>query len=144
MRGSLGRTYRWAGYAREASAEYSEAIRLARQQLETNSQDAEIRAYLALFLAETGDRVMAVREMREALALAPSNVNVLFFAVWVYETVGDRAAALNTLRAIVHIGPLMEEIRRRPELEALRSDSTYTDLVNGSGPEQGIRMPKGG
>lgn len=143
MWGSLGRTYRWAGSTHESSAAYSEAIRLARQQLETNPQDAELRADLALFLAETGSRVQAVNEMQRALTSAPANVNVLFRAVLACETVGDRAAALKALSAIVRNGQLMEEIRRRPELDALRRDSGYSNVVQRASPETGIPRPKG-
>jgi superkiller protein 3 len=132
MRGSLGRTYLWAGYKREASASYEEAIRLAKEQLETNPQDAELRSSLALFLAETGDQTNAVAEMRHARALAPANVNVLFRDVWVNELVGDRGAALKALGEIVRNGQIMEEIRRRPELDALRRDPRYVILESGA------------
>jgi tetratricopeptide (TPR) repeat protein len=143
MRGSLGRTYHWAGYEQEASASYKEAIRLANEQLETNPQDAELRSYLALFLAETGSRAKAMNEMRHALALAPANVNVLFRAVWVDELAGDRGGALKTLGEIVRNGQLMEEIRRRPELDALRRDPGYVELVSRMGPSANTQRTGG-
>ena len=144
MWGSMGRTYRWAAYVPEAKAAYDKAVQLARQQLQTNPRDVEIRADLALFLAETANPVPAMREIEDALKLAPANVNVLFRAVLVYETLGDRGAALNKLAVIVHHGPLMEEIRRRPELDGLRSDPAYLTLVGSGVPEAGSQKSKGG
>jgi serine/threonine-protein kinase len=129
---NLSRMYRLAGYPAEAAVTSAEAIHLAKQQLEINTQDADLVSSLALLYAEIGDRMNAFRELGRARALPAADATVLFRAVWIYELLGDRVAALQALVAIVQNGQLMEEIRKRPELEGLRRDPKYEAVVGRS------------
>jgi serine/threonine protein kinase/Flp pilus assembly protein TadD len=130
--GSLARTYKWAGRSKESSAAYPQAIQLLREQLEINPQDAQLRALLALFLAETGNLSMSRKEAKQARQTAPQNTEVLFVLLMTYEIGGDRKSALDCLGTIAQNGQIMAEICKRPELESLRRDAGFAKLTGGS------------
>ena len=86
---------------------------------------AHLRADVALLRAQRRDRDTARTEIGRARELAPGSAPVQFHAVLVYEMIGDRESALAAYRDLVRSGAFLEEIRRRPELKALRSDPRF-------------------
>jgi serine/threonine-protein kinase len=63
-----------------------------------------------------------------ALKLAPENRNVLFRASLVFEMIGDRKRALESLRKALFGGYSLEEVRQSEPLDALRQDPEYAKI----------------
>ena len=128
--GNLARMYRLTpALASRAPAMYQRAFALADTLLQVNPRDADTLADVAWLRAETGDRAAALKALNAAVAVAPGSAAVLFRAVLVHELTGDRAKAIEAYRSLAATGTLLEEIRRRPELEALQSDPRFKEAT---------------
>jgi serine/threonine protein kinase/tetratricopeptide (TPR) repeat protein len=128
--GNLGDAYRWtSGQELKAPAAYRQAIRLAEEQLSINPKDPGTRASLALYQVKLGHKEIAQMEIKEAISLAPDDVNVMFKSALVYELCGQRDEALEALKSAVKAGYSVEEIQTEPELNHLRQDARYRELT---------------
>ncbi len=124
--GNLGDVRRRLPGSAEAAREaYGKASDLAWRQLAVNEGDAELHADLAMYHAGLGQRSRAVAEAHEAERRAPASVGVLFRCALAYELAGRRGEALASLRSAVRGGYSTEEVRRHPDLRALRNDPRY-------------------
>ena len=86
----LGISHYWApGERARASDAFTRAARLAEQQLGVDPKDAGVLADLADCHAYLGERKRSATELQRALALAPTDVEVLATAAAVYEQPGE-------------------------------------------------------
>ena len=116
--------------ARKTLEAYEKAITYTLNDLAVNARDGEARANLAVYYAGIGDREKSLEAIESASGLAPMNVNVLFKSVLVFEMAGDRVKALGALEeALRHRYP-MAEIEHHPDLENLRRDQRFAELVS--------------
>ncbi len=128
--GNLGDAYRWTrGNEDKAPEAYRRAIALAEQELKVNPKDAQIRAAYATYWAKLGNPAKALDEAARARQTAPSHVSVLFRCSLAYELTGKREQALEALGAALRGGYSIDEVRRDPDLEALRQDRRYLALL---------------
>jgi tetratricopeptide (TPR) repeat protein len=131
-RGNLADAYRWtSGEKYRAKATYAQAIALVQRDLEVNPRDTDALGYLALYEAKSGDLEKARRPIGQALALAPNDVNVLAMAAEVYAVVGDHQKALDCLKIAAQSGYPHFEIEANPELDRLRNDPRYREIMAG-------------
>jgi non-specific serine/threonine protein kinase len=129
-RGNLADAYRWTpGEKDRAPASYAEAIRLVERDLEVNPRDTDALSYLALYEAKYGELEKARQPIGQALALAPKDVNVQSMAVEVYAVTGDKQKALDCLKSAVQGGYPRFELERNPELDSLRTDPRYREIM---------------
>jgi len=129
-RGNLADAYRWTpGEKDRAPASYAQAIRLVERDLGVNPRDTDALSYLALYEAKYGELEKARQPIGQALALAPKDVNVLSEAVEVYAVTGDKQKALDCLKSAVQGGYPRFELERNPELDSLRSDPRYREIM---------------
>ncbi len=77
---NLGDALARLGRAGEARRSYRQAVRLVETDLAVNASDARNLASLSVYLAKLGDDPGAVVRLRQAQALAPTDVQVLFRA----------------------------------------------------------------
>ena len=123
--GNLGDALkRTAGGEPRALEAYQRAAQLAATELDA-APTAETRALRALYLARAGasDGAKAeVQRIDNPGALAAETLYVLALA---REALGDRAAAIETLRLAIAAGHSVDELERDPELTALRGDPAY-------------------
>jgi serine/threonine-protein kinase len=128
---NLGDAYRWMPDAWERSIEaYTKAIELARAALKRGTEDLEARSRLAVLLAKRGDAVAARHEIQRVESSTSEKTGALHYRTAItYELIGDRAKALNSLERAVNANYPVDEIRRDPELKALRSDTRYARLT---------------
>ena len=127
---NLADSYRYTpGYQQKAPEAYRRAIQLAQEKLESDSQDASLRSFLAICYAKSGDFENALAEISEARRLAPDNMPIFFSGVLVYEIINQRDKALEVLQEYIKRGGSMEEVSADPELRRLRADPRYQQLV---------------
>lgn len=125
--GNLADTYRFIpGQNQKATETYQKAIQMVESDLAVNPLNAENRASLAVYYIGLAEKKRALTEIEKAFQLSPKNVNVLFMSSLVYELAGDRARALQALEEAFKGGYSIPEIRRHPDLAALRRDPLYT------------------
>jgi len=116
--------------ANQAPATYRKALETAQQQLSVNPHDREALVGMALYEAHLGDQSDARKYVTKALQEAPDDSGVLFNAALVYELGGDRQQALTLLQKSIRAGFSVEDVKREPELQDLRSDPKYQQIVH--------------
>src|SRR5260370_9525203 len=136
-RGNLADAYRWVpALGHKATQEFGKAIELAEEALATNPKDSKLRANLAGYRSSSGDRAGSLRDIQEALRMAPGDGFVLFRAVLVYEQAGMRERAWKALEACINAGYSMEQIRKAPPLADLRKEERFRKLEAAQSAEQ--------
>jgi len=96
--------------------------------LRVNPRDANALISLALYRAKTGQAGPALEAAERALALAPDDMNVVFFAAIVHESLGRSERALALLRRAIQQGYSRAEIENHPELQALRARPDFQKM----------------
>lgn len=130
MWGNLADALRFMpGNEAKAAEAYQQAIELTRQALAVDPGDTRLRAPLAVYLAKAGEADGARAEIERLLRDKPSDSSVVRHAVVVYEVIGDRQKALETVREYVRLKGSMDEIVRDPFLAGLRQDPGYADIT---------------
>jgi thioredoxin-like negative regulator of GroEL len=121
--GNLADAWRFTGKSsNDVIRTYQRAAELALADLTINPRDVETRGNYALYLAWQGEAKPSIREIERAMAEAPTNVNLLFLSVLVYELAGQQEAAWNALKASLDRNYPISEVERHPDLEGLRKD----------------------
>ncbi len=129
--GNLGDSRRYTQGATEAGVAeaYSRAIGLSRMGLSTNPQDTETRAYLAFYLAVTGDESHALNEIAQIRETETKNVLALRLCVRAYEVMDMRDRSLGMLKIYLDAGGPLDEIEKNPDLLDMRNDTRYKELI---------------
>ena len=128
--GNLGDAYYWApGRRGDAPAAYRRAIELARQKLQVNSRDANLRGYVAAYYAMLGDRPTALAEIEAALHLTPRAPDLLFNAALVHNQLGDEEKAIEFLQRAVAAGFSKSTLRDSPNFDNLRGNPRFQRLL---------------
>ena len=131
MFGNLADAYRQAsGLQAKAPPAYQRAIELAEQQLAINPNNAAALSSVAVYRAKLGEKDQALRNIRLARGLAPSNATIAFKAVLVLELLGRRAEALAALEQLLKSGQALDQIQAEPELRGLRDDPAFRRLMS--------------
>jgi tetratricopeptide (TPR) repeat protein len=127
---NLGAAYYWVpGERDKAPAAYRKAVELAEAARAVNPKSGELNMDLADCYAMLGEAAKARALAAEVLARSASDVQVIQRAVGVYESLGDRDAALRWLAEALKLGYPRENFERSHTLASLREDARYTALV---------------
>jgi eukaryotic-like serine/threonine-protein kinase len=128
--GNLARAYYWAPNRRnQAEPYYRRAIGLAQERLKVNPRDGDPHILMASFYAMLGDKPNALRHLRDALALRPDDPEFLLTAAIVHNQFGESGEAIASLEKAVEGGYSAAEIRVAPELNNLRGNSEFQQLL---------------
>jgi eukaryotic-like serine/threonine-protein kinase len=128
--GNLGDSYRWSGHSDQAAAAYSKAISLAFQELQVNPRSASIMGDLGLLYAKKGDAANALQYTRQARAISPDDVQLMYSEAQVKTLIGKPEEALTALRQALDKGYAPEEAWNDPELQKLQALPQFAQLVN--------------
>jgi serine/threonine-protein kinase len=113
------------GEREKAAAAFRRAAEAAERERQVNPKDGQLVADLAACHANLGEADKARSRIREALALAPEDANVMYQAASVYEGVGERAKALEWIGRALEKGYSKDEVARAPDLVGLRADPRF-------------------
>lgn len=128
--GNLADAYRYVPeYSDQADSVYNMAIRLAEEQLLVNPKDVRVCSSLALYYAKLGNKDQALQRVRTAHKLAPGDVSVLRNSIIVYELIGQRNHALNSLIEYLNHDKSLDMIESDPDLSRLINDNKYIEIV---------------
>jgi tetratricopeptide (TPR) repeat protein/tRNA A-37 threonylcarbamoyl transferase component Bud32 len=127
--GNRAEAYRMVPQLRgRAPALFQRAVELAKNELGKRPLDPEVWAMLANHHARLEQPAEAHRAIETALEIAPDNRNVLFRAALVFEMIGNRPRALQSLRAALAGGYSIDEVRASGVLDSLRDTPEYQQL----------------
>ena len=130
--GNLADVYRQSKHWEKAQESYDHAIELASQQLQINSQNAEILGRLAMYYAKKGNSSGAA-EAREKIALArslDSKDNQLMFIEAIVQAIsGNKPKAFDAVRKALENGYSAQEILHDPDLAIVRSMPEFNALI---------------
>lgn len=121
--GNLAGTYEISGQSAQAREAYLTAIEKAHQQLEINSEDVQTLAFMGSYYSDINDTTNALKYIRRAAELNPSNIYVRRRALTTYEKLGMREEALEWVDS-----SLTSWIEAQPDFRELTEDSRYREL----------------
>jgi tetratricopeptide (TPR) repeat protein len=128
--GNLGDTlYQIPSRRAEALSAYRKAVDLASARLEVNPRDASVLAFIADYYAMLDQEKQASDHLARALALAPTDADVLFRAAILSNHFGDTEKTLTFLRRAVEAGCSRTQVRDTPDFDRLRGDPRLLALL---------------
>ena len=134
---NLGSAYFWApGERGRAASAYRTAMDLGEQERQIDPTNGRTVVELADCAVMLGDRAKARTLVDEALRLAPGDSEVHYRAAGVFETLGNRDAALRWLGEALRAGRLRSDLERSPSFALLRADPRYAKLIASLPAEQ--------
>jgi serine/threonine protein kinase/tetratricopeptide (TPR) repeat protein len=129
LSGNLADAYRAAGRRDQAVQTYDRAIQLAFRQLQVNPKNASVTGDLALYYAKKGDSTHALQYSKQARALDPEDLQLLYAQAEIYALAGQSKDAMAILRQAFKKGYSADEAQNDPELASLRASAEFTKLL---------------
>jgi tetratricopeptide (TPR) repeat protein len=129
LRGNLGDALARINRAEEARRAWLESVRLDRQALSVNPNDATTFARIALREAKLGDQSAAEADITRALSLNASDSEVLYHAAVVRTLNGDVERALTLLEQALKNGYSSAIARRDRDLDGIRQLTRFHQMV---------------
>ena len=127
---NLANTYWNLGRRGEARAVYRAAARIAEDELVTNPRLATTRTLLAQFAARLGEERRAEFEIKQALASAPDNPEVLREAAKAYHALGRTDSLWDVLRRAPP--SVLADLRQSPDLRDVALAAPFQQLLRSS------------
>jgi serine/threonine protein kinase/tetratricopeptide (TPR) repeat protein len=129
LRGNLGDALARLNRGEEARQAWLEAVRLDRQVLKVNPNDATTLARIALREAKLGEPALAERDITAALALNATDAEVLYYSAVVRALAGDSERALTSLEQALKNGYSTAIAATDRDLDAIRDTPRFSQLV---------------
>jgi predicted Zn-dependent protease len=117
------------GLSERAQSAYERALEMVSSDLEVDPSNSERQAMQAHYLVRLGRNSRSLDIVNRVMKFESKSSNVLFWSALVYEWAGDREKALETLAAAAEAGYSPAVIQAASDLEELRKDPRYQDLV---------------
>jgi serine/threonine protein kinase/Flp pilus assembly protein TadD len=113
----------------QARRAYAEAARVQREALETNNADGPGWILLGLCEAKTGASQDARTHLREGDSLPSGDIDTQMCKARLFETLGQRDAALTTLASCLRRGATTVQVDLMPEMKQLQADPRYREIL---------------
>jgi serine/threonine protein kinase/tetratricopeptide (TPR) repeat protein len=127
---NLAGAYNWSsGWDAKARGTLERAAELAEKQRQARPNDAQVLADLATYHAKLGHSDQAMERLRQAKALAPDDVDVLFWTSEAYEEMGLHNEALAGLEKACKLGLAIDRIKRDPEFRQLQKNDRFISMT---------------
>lgn len=123
--GNLAVIYEWLHDDARASEARKKTIALLQSFLKSHPQDAPSHSTLATYYAGENEKQLALREVETALALAPKDGSVLADVADTYETLGERAKAIEYAEKSLQNGDTLDDLQVRPNMQNVLSDPKF-------------------
>ncbi|HEY0794915.1 MAG TPA: tetratricopeptide repeat protein, partial [Acidisarcina sp.] len=111
--------YRWLHDDKRADAALGRMQSMAEAEVKGNPQDAEAQSWLGLAYAKRGLRGRALPHLEAAIALAPTNQQVLVNTIEAYVIIGDDATALGLMQQAKQGGVALPDLKLEPRMQPL-------------------------
>jgi len=125
---NLGDAYLRVNKQQDAQAQYEIAVRLLRERLNVNPDDAQRLGDLAICYAKLRNEREALANIERANTLEAHNTSVMYAKTVVYALTGHPESAIEYLGRALASGYSKSEAQRDPDLESLRDQPEYKAL----------------
>ena len=129
MMTNLGDAYRGEGQHDKARATYQQAVSLGYKELQTNPQESDVMAQIALCYANLGDAQQAETFIKKARAIDKNNVNYIYNQAEIYALLGKTKEALSAFRESLEKKFPAEFAVADPNIDSLRSTPEFKELI---------------
>jgi tetratricopeptide (TPR) repeat protein len=126
---NLADAYRGAGQQDKARTTYQQAVTAGFRELQTNPQDADVKAEVALSYAKIGNAAEAQKFIREARGIDKNNVNYIYYEAQIDALLGRSAEALKLLREAFEKHYPAEFAAGDEDLKNLNGNPEFTSLI---------------
>jgi|HubBroStandDraft_5_1064220.scaffolds.fasta_scaffold07324_2 eukaryotic-like serine/threonine-protein kinase len=126
---NLADAYRGAGQQDKAHATYELAISVGFKELQTNPQNADVKAEIALSYAKIGNASEAQNFIRQARAIDKTNVSYIYYEAEIDALLGRSADALKLLREALEKHFPAEFAAGDEDLKNLNGNPEFASLI---------------
>jgi len=128
----LRMTYKRLGNEQKMMETVEATLEMLPRYVTRHPDDARARMFLASMLAAAGRLEQARAEGARALELSPGDAQMMYNAACFYAQLGEKDRAAETLRGAVAAGyQHYAWIKRDPDLDDIRNEPAYIDLMKG-------------
>jgi eukaryotic-like serine/threonine-protein kinase len=138
---NLAIAYEWLGQQEKAKRAFSRELARLEQVVALKSEDAEVRAHLAVRYAQQHQRSRALPHLEAALALSPDDPEILNKVGEAYEKLGERSKGLEYFQMALRKGLTLQDMELNPDLRSLLSDPSARHLLEGALPAKAKPQP---
>jgi eukaryotic-like serine/threonine-protein kinase len=117
------------GHTAQAKRAYAEAARVQREALEINSTDGPGWILLGLCEAKAEASQDALAHLRKGDSLPSDDIETQMCKARLFETLGQRDAALSTLESCLRRGATTAQVDLMPEMARLKADPRYHQIL---------------
>lgn len=129
--GTLSSAYLWSpDHHAEGLQAVNKTIEIAEAERLKRPKDAYLLCKLSTYYADLHKTERSLVLVRQALALAPTDLSVAYFAGYTYEILGDRATAMPLVAASIAAGLNRTDLEHNPRLAGLRNDPAFNAVLD--------------
>jgi tetratricopeptide (TPR) repeat protein len=126
---NLADSYRFSEQKDKAQATYQKAVGLGYKELQTNPQNSDVMAQVALSYANLGDAQQAETYIKKARGIDKTSVDYMYDQVQIYALLGKTKEALDALREALEKHYPTDAVAADPNVNSLRSSPEFNDLI---------------
>jgi tetratricopeptide (TPR) repeat protein/TolB-like protein/tRNA A-37 threonylcarbamoyl transferase component Bud32 len=126
---NLADSYRFSGQKDKAHAAYQQAVSLGYKELQTNPQNSDVMAQIALSYANLGQAQQADTFIKKARAIDKTSLDYIYDQVQIYALLGETKEALDALREALEKHYAVDAVAADPNVDSLRSNPEYNELI---------------
>jgi eukaryotic-like serine/threonine-protein kinase len=126
---NLADSYRFSGQKDKARAAYQQAVSLGYKELQTNPQNSDVMAQVALCYANLGDAQQADTFIKKARGIDKTSLDYVYDQVEIYALLGNTKEALTALREALEKHYPAEAVLADPDLASLHNSPEFNDLI---------------
>jgi serine/threonine protein kinase/Flp pilus assembly protein TadD len=130
--GDLYYAYEKVGEKERRAEAFQNVLRVLPRYLENHPDDGRAHMILAIFLAQAGKIEEAKKEAEKAISLNPTDPLMHYNSACFYAQIGEKQLSLDSLKNAISSGyQNYEWMRRDPDLDSLRNEPEYIELIKG-------------
>jgi serine/threonine-protein kinase len=126
---NLADSYRFSGQKDKAHAAYQQAVSLGYKELQTNPQNSDVMAQVALSYANLGEAQQADTFIKKARAIDKTSLDYMYDQVQIYALLGKSKEALDALQEAFEKHYPVDAVVADPNVDSLHSNPAFNELL---------------
>jgi serine/threonine protein kinase len=130
--GDLYYAYEKVGEKEKSAEAFQNVLKVLPRYLDNHPDDGRAHMILAIFLAQAGKIEEAKKEAEKAINLNPTDPLMHYNSACFYAQIGEKRLSLDSIRNAIASGyQNYEWMKRDPDLDSLRNEPEYIELIKG-------------